>query len=68
MADDKIAELRTNLMDKGLLGTFEDNVQINHQGNAIPYSQRQRQESGEEKKEKRENRGDYDISDSCSVS
>ncbi len=51
MADDRIAALRSNLVEKGLLGEFDDNVEINRQGKAIPISERISKEEEEDKPE-----------------
>ena len=82
MADDKIAELRLNLMEKGLLGKFNDHVEINRQGHAVPISeiksetpqeiqheiQYETQYETQHEKRKKNTYGDYDLRDSCVAS
>lgn len=74
MSDDKIAVLRSNLVEKGLLGEFEDHVEIDRQGKIIPISERTQKEE-EEKEEELAKTTQYipqkntDIlQDSCTVS
>lgn len=40
MADDKIADLRKNLIQQGLLGSFEDHLEITRQGKVVPCNDR----------------------------
>jgi hypothetical protein len=82
MADDKIANLRSNLVEQGLMGEFEDHVEINRQGKVIPLSERmpKKEEESEtsqvsevvspdETMQKKGNSNDSDfLKDSCVVS